>query len=116
MKFYKIVSYLGVFSFILLGLLTIGSIIYSTTGWVINLIMGLFFTTIGYYLYAKAKSVIKLIFNINKMNNERHVTLKSIDRFMFFEKIFIICCLLFGALLLSLAFSRIFGENLPIFG
>jgi len=116
MKFYKIVSYLGAFSYILLGILTIGSIINGTKGLYINLIIGVFFTIIGYYLYAKAKSIIKLITNIKKLNNEKQITLNSITLFLLFEKIFIVISLLFGIILLSAAISRVFGENLPIFG
>lgn len=116
MKLYKIVSYLGAFSYILLGLLTIGSIINGTFGFYINLIIGVFFTTIGYYLYLKAKNIIKLIANIENLNTGKQVTLNSITRFLFFEKIFIIMSLLLGIILLSAAISRVFGENLPIFG
>ncbi|MGQ7869713.1 hypothetical protein [Sunxiuqinia sp. sy24] len=116
MKFYKIASYLCTFSYILLGLLTIGSIINGTIGLYINLIMGVLFTTIGYYLYAKAKSTIKLIDNIKKLNNEKQVTLNSIAQFLLFEKLFIVISLLFGIILLSAVISRVFGENLPVFG
>jgi riboflavin transporter FmnP len=58
MKLYKIESYLGAFLYIILGFLTIGSILNGTIGWWINLIMGMLFIAIGYYLYSKVKSII----------------------------------------------------------
>lgn len=116
MKLYKTAAYLGAFSYILLGLLTIGGIINSTIGLYINLIMGVFFITIGCYLYLRAKSIIKLLPNIKDLNNEKQETLNAITRFLFFEKIFITLSLLLGIILLSGAISRVFLEKMPIFG
>ena len=116
MKFYKIVSYSAALSYVILGCLTIGSIINGTLGLYINLIMGIFFIAIGYYLYAKAKSIIILIDNVETLNNGKQVIMNSISRFMLFEKIFFLISLLLGIIFLSAAISRVFGENVPIFG
>lgn len=115
-KTYKTISYLGAFVYVLLGFLTIGSIINGTIGLYINLIVGVIFIIIGYYFYAKAKSFMILIDNVKKSNNETQATLNAIAKFLFFEKVLIITGLLFGVILLSAAISRVFGEKLPIFG
>lgn len=116
MKFYIIISKCAAFSYVLLGLITIGSVINKTIGLSINLIMGGFFIAIGFYLYSKGESVIVLKANTNILSKEKHKFLKSIDRFMFFEKIFMSISLLLGILFLYAAITRIFGENTPVFG
>ncbi|MGY0425312.1 MAG: hypothetical protein ACWIPI_00575 [Polaribacter sp.] len=112
-KTYKILSHLGAILYVILGSLTIGSIVNGRLELYINLIMGGFFIIMGYYLYLKAKSTIRLITNIENLSE---ATLNSISRFLFFEKIFVIMYFLLGIILLSGAISRVFGENLPIFG
>ncbi len=115
-ELHKIVSYLGALLYIVLGFLTIGSIINETSGLYINLIMGILFITIGYYLYSRAKSVIELMVSIENLSSGEQVFLNAIARFLLFEKIFIFISLLLGIILLSAAILRVFWENLAIFG
>ncbi|MCF6172756.1 MAG: hypothetical protein L3J44_03095 [Campylobacteraceae bacterium] len=92
------------------------SIVYGTIGMYINLTVGVFFMAIGYYLYLKASSTMNLINSITKTASEKQETSNAITRFVILEKIFTIGIFLIGAILLMAVVSRMFGEQLPIFG
>ena len=116
MKAIKLVSKIAALSYIVLGLLTIGSIINGTTGLFINLTIGVLFIIIGFYLYARAKNIVILITETEDLNKEKNRIINALARFLIFERIFIVISLSFGIFLLSGAISRVFRENMPIFG
>jgi len=110
-KFVQVYKYIGFLSatvFTILGLITLGSILHNTIGFYLNVIMGVIFGAVGYYLYAKTQSVLKLLPNVQQS--------KVYNRFLLLELVFSITTLFVGILLLSGAISRVFGEQLPIFG
>lgn len=116
MKSFKIISRIGAVSYIILGLVTIGSIFNGTMDLYINLIMGVLIMATGYYLYAKANSIIALLTTIGDSTSDRQATSNTVTRFLLFETIFAVASLLLGGILLSGAVSRVFLEKMPVFG
>ena len=66
--------------------------------------------------HGKSKSILRLINNITDLEKGNQITLNSIVKFLFFENIFIVLCILLGLMMLSGSISRVFVENMPIFG
>lgn len=116
MRLYKIISFTGALTYMLLGLVTVGSVLNGNTGLYINLLMGLIFIGTGYYLYEKAKHIIILLLEVKNSDIRRSLSPKTLTKFLFLEKIFVLVSLLFGVVILSAAISRVFFERMPIFG
>ena len=115
---YKLLSIVNTAVWTLLGLLTIGSIIHGSVGLYINIIIGCLFLLIAGYLHNKAKNTIALAKTIETL--ERDTSDRSIEtlikRFILLETIFTVLSILFGVLLLTGAITRVFGEQVPVFG
>ncbi len=111
-KWYRYSALTSAVFWIALGIITIGSIVFSSIGWGINLIMGLLFMLIGCFLYFRAHNLHHFYVNAteNMQNNLR------LQRFLLLDLMFVLGTFLVGALLLSAAASRVFGEGFPIFG
>ena len=111
-KWYKYSALTSAALWIALGIITIGSIVLSSIGWGINLIMGLLFMLIGCFLYFRAYNLHHFYVNATE-NMQENLHLR---RFLRLDLIFVLGTLLVGALLVSAATSRVFGEGFPIFG
>jgi len=117
-KFQTITSYINSVLWIVLGILTIGSILLGSIGMLINILMGFVFILIGFYFFSKIK-ILNNVFNTIKIldNNEKKILVQnSIKKFISIEMVIVIASTIIVIVFLSAVISRIFGENLPIFG
>lgn len=108
MKLLKTTVYTTVIIWLLTGILIVASIINDTMGAPINLFMGVVFIAIAYYLYVKAQNSLTLLQIPFETNIKK--------QFFRIELVFFILSLLFGLLLLSGTFSRVFIEKMTVFG
>lgn len=116
LKFHRWTSNLTVFIWILLGLITIGSILNGTTGIFINIIVGLIFSVVGIYFLLRKNSFEEMATSafLSKTENNQHQN--PFSRFLALEIVLVIMTMIFGTLMLSAVISRAFFEKLPIFG
>ena len=112
---FKTVSRLSFSIWILLGVLTISSIVNGFEGIYINIIIGIIFILSGIFLLLRTKKIRKLvpIFEKNDITENEKLSLKS---FLVYEIIFSLLITFFGLILATAAFHRIITEKLPIFG
>ena len=114
MKTYKIMARAAAAFYFITGVLIIGSIINGTIGLFINLIIGIMFLCASFYLYARAENIIRLI---GGLKPERADQADSVlQRFLFFEYIFIGAGSLIGMVFLYGVLYRVFAEKMPVFG
>ena len=111
---YKYIALASAFFWLGLGAVTIGSIsvTVSTPGWVVNLIMGLFFILIGLCLHRRA-SIFYRFYSTSSddVQNNQHLL-----QFLRLDLVIVSGSGLFGGLLLSGALSRVFLEGFAVFG
>lgn len=111
-QWYKYSASISAILWIALGTLTIGSIVLSSIGWVINLVMGLLFILIGCFLYLRAYHWRRFYITVSSdMRNNPHL-----QRFLRLDLLFVLGACLLGALFLTAGVSRVFGEGYAIFG
>ena len=111
-QWYKNIAFISAILWTGLGVLTIGSIALSSIGWAINLIIGLLFMLIAYFLYLRVKNLHCFYETIpSDAQNNPHL-----QRFLRLEMIFVLGTCFFGIILLSAGISRVFGEGYAIFG
>lgn len=110
---YKIFSYISVFLWCITGILTIGSLLNSVTGIFINIAAGMMFILTSYFLYLKSKNVLKLINDIDQLNDNSFV---KYQKFLLFELVFSVIVSFTGLISLSAVISRVFAERLAVFG
>lgn len=92
------------------GLITIGSIYLSRTGFVVNLIAGTIFILSGLYFHFKEKNLSQLLKKTCKgEQNKLH------KKVILGEIIFIMVVLLLGITILSAVTSRVFREGFAVF-
>lgn len=109
MRFLKIIAYTSTIIWTLIGLLIIASIVNSTIDFIINIVMGLIFIAIAYFLYAKTQNSLDLL----RMNtNDNKIQIK----FLKLESIFFVLSFLLGLILLSGTISRVFYVKMAVFG
>jgi hypothetical protein len=95
-----------------LGAITIGSITLSSLGWVINLVMGLLFIFIGWFLYFRANNF-HLFYSANIAETQNN---QQLERFLRIDLILVLGTCLAGGLLLAVSIGRVFGEGYALFG
>ena len=100
--------------YLISGILIIGSIINGAIGLFINLIVGLLFICAGFYLYARAENIIRLISGLKPERADQ--TDGILKRFLFFEYLFISAGNLIGMVFLYGVLHRVFAEKMPVFG
>ena len=122
MRIYKISAYTSVFIWLVTGILIIGSIALGYNGMYayimyINIIMGIIFWLISFYLYYKTKNTLSIVNEINyfKLHSNAN-SFESLNKFIITEMIFNILSLFISIMLLSAVISRIWGEGQPVFG
>ena len=108
---YLLFFYLNALAWLLLGLLSIGSIINGSDGLMINIVLGSLFILIGIYFYLRTKNHQKLLLLFAEKKADQYF-----KHFILLEKILISMSLFFIFILLSGVIHRIFGENMPVFG
>ena len=114
MQAYKIIAFSGAAFYFITGVLIIGSIINGAIGLFINLIVGLLFICAGFYLYARAENIIRLI---GRLKPERADQTDGIlKHFLFFEYLFISAGNLIGMVFLYGVLHRVFVEKMAVFG
>ncbi|MDD2680748.1 MAG: hypothetical protein PHE20_01440 [Patescibacteria group bacterium] len=111
MKILQFTTIFTAFLWVATGLVTVGSIYLSNIGFVINLIVGLSFILIGFYLHLKEKNIFGLL-KIVPEDQSRNLYKKVIVG----EIIFIAAALFFGLMAFSAVLSRVFGEGFAVFG
>ena len=114
MQAYKTVAFSGAACYFITGVLIIGGIINGAIGLFINLIVGIMFISAGFYLYARAENIIRLIGGIKPERADRVDS--ALKRFLFFEYIFIGAGNLIGMVFLYGVSHRVFVEKMPVFG
>ena len=114
MQAYETAAFSGAASYLISGILIIGSILNGAIGLFINLIIGIMFISAGFYLYARAENIIRLI---GGLKPERADQADSVlKRFLFFEYIFIGVGNLSGMVFFYGVLHRVFAEKMPVFG
>ena len=114
MQAYNIVAFSGAAFYFITGVLIIGSIINGAIGLFINLIIGIMFICAGFYIYARAENIIRLI---GGLKPERADQADSVlKRFLFFEYLFIGAGNLIGIVFFYGVLHRVFAEKMPVFG
>ncbi len=93
------------------GLIIIGSIYLSSSGFFINLIIGVLFILLGIFFYSKEKTLLQIL-SQNHEDIQNTLYKKSING----EIILAMLTLFLGLMLLSAASSRVFVEGYPVFG
>ena len=111
-QWYKNIAFLSTIFWAGLGVLTIGSIVISANGWVINLVIGSFFILIGIFLYLRAKNLHRF-YEVIPSDVQNTPPLKH---FLRLEMILILGTGFLGGMLLLAGISRVFGEGFAIFG
>ena len=111
-RWYRIFALVSVFLWAGLGTITIGSIAVSSLGWVINLVMGLIFICIGWFLYLRASNF-QLFYYASDAETRNNLYLK---RFLRSDLILVLIAGLVGTLLILASISRVFGEGYAVFG
>ena len=114
MQAYKTAAFSAAALYLISGILIIGSIINGAIGLLINLIVGIMFICAGFYLYARAENIIRLIGGIKPGRADRADGM--LKRFLFFEYIFIGAGNLIGVVFLYGVLHRVFAEKMPVFG
>lgn len=107
----KTISLIAVVLWAITGLLIIASICHGNTGWGINLGIGIIFVVIAYFLATKRSNTLQVSQLLEK---DKHVA--QSNRLLTLETILFILAGLFGGILLSGAYFRVFYENMPVFG
>ena len=117
MRIYKVSAYTSVFIWLAIGMLIIGSISLSYSGMYINIIIGIIFVLISFYLCFKTKNTLSILNEINNVKLHSNAnSFKSLNNFIITEIIFNILSLAISIILLSGVITRIWGEGKPIFG
>ena len=114
MQAYKIIAFSGAAFYFITGVLIIGSILNGAIGLFINLIVGLLFICAGFYLYARAENIIRLISGLKPERADQADGI--LKRFLFFEYLFICAGNLIGMVFLYGVLHRVFAEKMPVFG
>ena len=114
MQAYKIIAFSGVAFYFITGVLIIGSIINGAIGLFINLTVGIMFISAGFYLYARAENIIRLIGGIKPKRVDQAD--RALRRFLCFEYLFISAGNLIGMVFLYGVSHRVFAEKMPVFG
>lgn len=112
-KLIQFLSSLGSLFWVLLGLLSIGGITLSTSGWLINVVMGILFIAVGCFFYARGRSFVCFYQSHIKQGLLANQSLK---RFIRLEIVLLLGNCFVSALLLAAGASRVFGEGFAIFG
>ena len=111
-RFHKFSSILSAILWLLLGILTIGSITISSLGWIINLSMGFLFIIIAGFIYLHGKNLHQFYSNaIEIIQNDPHF-----KRFLRLDLLFVFSTTFLGGVSLIAAFFRVFGEGFAVFG
>lgn len=109
--FFSIIAYLTVILWGATGVLVIGSIVHSVVGLPINIIVGLVFMVIAWFLYLKQRNTLQIIALLTAENHQQLA-----KRLLRLESILFILSGVFAAILFSGAFFRVFTEKMAVFG
>ena len=110
-KIILLATYIASSTWIICGLITLGSIYLSRIGFTINFIVGLLFILLGVYIYSKEKALLELLVKAHEGKQSR-----LIKKVIIGEIIFITLALLVGIVIVSAVSSRVFGEGFAVFG
>jgi hypothetical protein len=95
------------------GLVTVVSIVHGIYNPFLNTFMGTLFIGLGYFGYAKIKSLLQLMEHIPNSADQLQL---SAHRFLLFEGLCMSVGLLIGIAFLTAVLTRVLGEQLPVFG
>lgn len=108
---FNFIAYLAVTSWSLTGITILGGIIIEPMMFILNLIIGVGFVIVGWFLYLKLNNIKQVIVLLTTTENKQ-----ICERLIRFETILFALCALLGILLLSGAISRVFIEQKAVFG
>ena len=111
-RIYIIASWINVLLWSLIGLFTIGSIILSRNGMVINLVVGTIFLLIAGLFFLKAYFFTKGV----KAEEISHESKTYFSKYLKADLILTTGTVLFSLIIFSAVLHRIFQEGTPIFG
>lgn len=109
LKIIQFISILTTIVWLLAGLLTIGSLLISTIGILINISVGVFFILIGIYIYLKFRYF--LIFLTHSLPKKADYSYAGI---LITESIFFLVSFSIGIVILYLVWFRTFYEGLAV--
>jgi len=111
-KIHKFCSILCTSLWLILGMLTIGSIAASSLVWIVNLGMGLLFIIIGVFIYLHGMRLHLFYASaVHKLQKD-----PNFQKFLRLDLIFVIISCLGGGVLLIGALIRVFMEGFAVFG
>jgi hypothetical protein len=109
MKFLKILSYFVAICWVLAGLIIIGSLYLGTALWIVHIVVGTLFISIGIYFLQKERCFLELLKSIKDRD-------KVVQKNILFELILLLFFCFFGLVALSAIYSRVFNEGFSVFG
>jgi len=111
-KLHKYSSILSASLWLILGILTAGSIVISKLGWIINVGMGLLFIIIGCFMYFHGNSLHQFYGSaVEKIQYD-----PNFRRFLRLDLIFVLISCIFSGISLIAVITRIFFEGYAVFG
>jgi len=111
LKILKLLDLINISLWLIIGLITIGSIFLSSIGFVINLVVGSIFISIAIFFNYKRKYLFELL---KKIYNDGVYVLT--DKVINGEIVGLVTALILGILIFSAVSSRVFIEGFPVFG
>ncbi|QEN04580.1 hypothetical protein EW093_07640 [Thiospirochaeta perfilievii] len=111
LKILKFLDLINISLWLIIGLITIGSIFLSSIGYVINLVVGSIFISIAIFFNYKRKYLFELL-KKTCIDGEDILTDKVING----EIVGIISALILGIIIFTAVYSRVFIEGFPVFG
>jgi len=106
----KILGHLSVLLWLLIGVIIVGSIYFSTALWGMNLVIGLLFILFSFFLYQKQKNFLLFLTESSVKQN------KIYKRMIFYEIFSRFFSLLFTLVIFSGVTHRVFFEHFSVFG
>ena len=107
----KIVGYTSTIIWFLAGLITIGSLYFSTSLIEVNFFVGILFIFFSFLLYKKEKNFLLLLENASS-----HQDSKIYKNVFFYEILFALISLFLGMVIFTAVFSRVLVEHFSVFG
>ena len=111
-KIYSVLSIATACLWLILSMMSVGSLFLEMPGSFVNLLMGLIFFVMGVFFFLRACYFSRFFLAFASSGRINNALLK----YVYLDIVFVFLSFLFVSLLNSGAASRVFGEGLPIFG
>jgi|GEM_PF-4372739 hypothetical protein len=111
---YIILTYSNIILWIIAGIIILGSNYYDFN--IINCIVGLLLLLISSFWYKKYKSIINLMVEVKKNFSQFNSLEMKLQNLLKYEFMLIVISLLLVLIINSGVFTRVFGEQMSVFG